>query len=150
MTTTRRTTTQRPTTVTTKKLNTTTRSQYNFKFFGAVYSSSQFTTKKAINILTSTTKSTSTTPKPSTTPFYYAFTSKTIPNPQTTKNPYIGDYYILKQRTTKNPYDFTNFGKTTVKDNYNLNNNFLKSNYFTSFFSDSSNKRNVTSFMFKG
>lgn len=61
---------------------------------------------------------------------------------QTTKNPYVGNYYQIIQQTTKNPYDFANFGK-----NYhdNVNNNYLKRSYnAASYYSDSSNVRNVT------
>lgn len=77
------------------------------------------------------------------TPGYYS------PTPST-KNPYVGNYYQLIQQTTKNPYDFGNFGQTTknpytVNYNDNINNNYLKRSYNTaSYYSDSSNVRNVT------
>ncbi|XP_050506301.1 uncharacterized protein LOC114333699 isoform X3 [Diabrotica virgifera virgifera] len=68
-----------------------------------------------------------------------------------TTNRYIGNYYLLRKRTTKNPYDFADFGKSTqnpydsVSYNENLNNNYLKRSYNdVSYFSDS-NRQSVSS-----
>lgn len=78
--------------------------------------------------------------------FGQQFTTQPVAQPQTTKNPYIGNYYQIIQQTTKNPYDFANFGQPPKSYyNENVNNNYLKRSYNTaSYYSDSSNVRNVT------
>lgn len=67
---------------------------------------------------------------------------------QSTLNPYIGNYYFLKQQTTINPYNFANFGKSAYTSPSSLgeiNNNHLKRSYVAaSYFVDSSHIRNIT------
>ncbi|XP_974106.1 A disintegrin and metalloproteinase with thrombospondin motifs like isoform X1 [Tribolium castaneum] len=66
---------------------------------------------------------------------------------QTTPNPYVGNYYQLRLQTTKNPYDFANFGR----NNYDINNNYLKRSYNTAnYYSDSSNVRNKSAVFNRG
>ncbi|XP_044263174.1 venom metalloproteinase 3 isoform X2 [Tribolium madens] len=66
---------------------------------------------------------------------------------QTTPNPYVGNYYQLRLQTTKNPYDFANFGR----NNYDINNNYLKRSYNTAnYYSDSSNIRNKSAVFNRG
>ncbi|XP_049826682.1 A disintegrin and metalloproteinase with thrombospondin motifs 16 isoform X2 [Aethina tumida] len=105
----------------------TTKSPYDFHNFGKEY----------------------TTQKPYTNNYY------TTQNPysptQSTSNPYVGNYFNVRRQTTKSPYDFADFGKQTTKNPYslnyndNINNNYLKRSYnAASYYSDSSNVRNVT------
>lgn len=99
---------------------TTTKSPYDFKNFGK--SSTTLTSSSTNNVQTNSLN---------------PFTS--------TANPYVGNYYNIRRQTTKNPYDFGNFGKTTqsaynVKENDNINNNYLKRSYNdASYYLDSSN-----------
>ncbi|XP_044745503.1 A disintegrin and metalloproteinase with thrombospondin motifs 16 isoform X2 [Coccinella septempunctata] len=68
----------------------------------------------------------------------------------TTTNPYLGNFYQLRKLTTINPYNFSNFGRTT-KSPYALNldeinNNYLKRNAASYFPSDSNIMNNFTAF----
>lgn len=103
----------------------TTKSPYNFNSF-----SPQVTTKSPFNSNS----------------FFYSTTTKAPINPPPTSNPYVGNYYFLKQQTTINPYNFANFGKPTNSPAIDeINNNHIKRSYVASnYFVDSSNVRNVT------
>ncbi|GJQ78637.1 hypothetical protein Trydic_g11742 [Trypoxylus dichotomus] len=66
-----------------------------------------------------------------------------------TLNPYVGNYYELRQRTTKSPYDFADFGKhfknTNIENDDNLNKNYLKRSYVSdNFFMESNHSKNST------
>lgn len=115
----------------------TTKSPYNFQNFGSQFT---VTTKNPFsnnNYFFSTSSTTTQTPP-------------TIPPFQSTINPYVGNYYFLKQQTTVNPYNFANFGNFAKTRNNpesidEINNNHLKRSYVaSSYFVDSSNVRNVT------
>ncbi|CAG9836333.1 unnamed protein product [Diabrotica balteata] len=85
---------------------------------------------------------------------YSKLTTTQKPTPETstvgTTNRYIGNYYLLRKQTTKNPYDFADFGKSTqspydsVSYNENLNNYLKRSYNDVSYFSDS-NRQSVSS-----
>lgn len=73
--------------------------------------------------------------------------SSTTPNSiiVSTKNPYVGNYYEFKKRTTLNPYDFRNFGAFALR-NENVSNNIAKRSYNSAnIFTESNNKQNTTS-----
>lgn len=109
----------------------TTKSPYDFKNFGRAFQQPTTTQRP-----TYTTKS----------PYTFSYTTKNPygDNVSTTKNPYIGDYYILRSKTTKSPYDFGDFGRTTKNYHDNINNNYLKRSYNSaSYFQASSNRQNV-------
>nr|XP_022907293.1 A disintegrin and metalloproteinase with thrombospondin motifs 16 isoform X1 [Onthophagus taurus]XP_022907294.1 A disintegrin and metalloproteinase with thrombospondin motifs 16 isoform X1 [Onthophagus taurus] len=93
----------------------TTRSPYDFQRFSSISSSSS-------------------RPPPS------LITPSNIISASSTLNPYIGNYYLFKQRTTKSPYDFANFGKVSqpTGDGGNLNRNHLKRSYDATSYSSSS------------
>ncbi|XP_044743347.1 A disintegrin and metalloproteinase with thrombospondin motifs 16-like [Chrysoperla carnea] len=121
-----------PTTTTTQKpyyyYSTTTKAPaYNWQYYKTSSSS------------TKTSRTTTTTTKK---PYTYSYTTtttlpSTINSYTTTKNPYVGDYYERLRSTTKNPYDFANFGRSTTAsstdDVSGGNNNYLKrsSNYYS-------------------
>ncbi|KRT84676.1 hypothetical protein AMK59_1687 [Oryctes borbonicus] len=76
-------------------------------------------------------------------------TKVTVATISSTLNPYIGNYYELRQRTTKSPYNFADFGKhlknTNIENDDNLNKNYLKRSYVSdNFFMESNNSKNST------
>ncbi|KAK9685484.1 ADAMTS cysteine-rich domain 2 [Popillia japonica] len=81
---------------------------------------------------------------------YTTSTAKTIVTiTSSTINPYIGNYYQLRHRTTKSPYNFADFGKnfknTNVDNDDSLNRNYLKRSYVSdSFFMETNNSKNLT------
>ncbi|XP_057663338.1 A disintegrin and metalloproteinase with thrombospondin motifs like isoform X1 [Diorhabda carinulata] len=103
-------------------------SEYNTTSSNFFSNYPQFSTSKSPYNFDLYTKSTSQSPSPFTT--------------IGTTNHFIGNYYLLRKQTTKNPYDFANFGKSTKNpyetNNYNENtNNYLKRSYSdVNYFSD--------------
>ncbi|KAI4467676.1 adam a disintegrin and metalloprotease domain [Holotrichia oblita] len=89
----------------------------------------------------------------SSTPYNNLYTTSTakaiVTITSSTINPYIGNYYQLRQRTTKSPYDFADFGKnfknTNSDNDDSLNRNYLKRSYVSdSFFQETNNSKNIT------
>ncbi|XP_045468119.1 A disintegrin and metalloproteinase with thrombospondin motifs 16 isoform X2 [Harmonia axyridis] len=105
----------------------TTKSPYDFKNFGKFPTQNSFVDKFSLSNLRN-----------------FLFPKST------TTNPYIGNYYQLRKLTTINPYNFSNFGRTT-KSPYTLNfddinNNYLKRNAASYFPSDTNIMNNFTAF----
>lgn len=105
----------------------TTKSPYDFKNFGKFSTQNSFSDKFSLSNLRN-----------------FLFPKST------TTNPYIGNYYQLRKLTTRNPYNFSNFGRTTKSpytSNFDeINNNYLKRNAASYFPSDTKIMNNFTAF----